>query len=79
MQQNWPSSSIEQRLYLAASRWAKAREEEETIRLKEGGNKRCLRNQPKYIQECQRGQGVEDARRQFCQVSFTETPESNKK
>ncbi len=63
MQLNWPSSSIEQRLYLAASCWAKMNEEEENIRLKEGGNQRCLHNQPKYVQKYQRSQGVEDARR----------------
>ena len=27
-------------------------EEEENIRLKEAGNKRCLRNKPKYVQKC---------------------------
>ena len=55
-QQNWPSSSIEHRLSLAASRRAKTseeEEEEENIRLKEGGSKRCLRNQPKYVQNSQ--------------------------
>ena len=79
MQQNCPSSSIDQRLYLAASRWARANdEEEENVRLKEGGNKRCLRSQRKYVQSSQRGQWVEDARRQLCQVITTEKSESNK-
>ena len=80
MQQNRPSSSIEQRLYLAASHWAKANEEEEeNIRLEKGGNKRCLRNQPKYVQFCQRRQGVEDASRQLCQLVKSEASETNKK
>ena len=34
------SSSIEQRLYLAASRWAMANEEEENVRLEEAGKKK---------------------------------------
>ena len=38
MQLNWPNSSAEQRLYLAAPRWARMRKEE-NARLKEGGNK----------------------------------------
>ena len=80
MQQNRPSSSIEQRLYLAAPRWAKANEEEEkNIRLKGGRNKRCLRNQPKYVQICQQSQGVEDASRQLCQLVKPEVSETNKK
>ena len=78
MQQNWPSSFIEQELYLAASCWAKANEEEENIRLKEERNKRYLRNQRKYIQRFQQSQGVEDARRQLCQVIEIETSESSK-
>ena len=44
-QQTWSSSLMKQRFYLAASCWVKANKEEESIRLKEGGNKRCLRNQ----------------------------------
>ena len=80
MQQNRPSSSIEQRLYLAASRWAKANEEEEeNIRLKGRRNKRCLRNQPKYVQFRQRKQGVEDASRQLCQLITKKISESSKK
>ena len=79
MQQNRPSSSIEHRLYLAASFRAKANKEEESIMLKEAGNKRCLRNQRKYVHKCQQSQGVEDARRQLCQVITTEKSESNKK
>ena len=78
-QQNWPSSSIEQRLYLATSRWAKASEEEENIRLEERGNKRCLHNQRKYVQKTQRSQRVEDARRQLCQIIVIESSESSKK
>ena len=79
MQQNWPSSSIEQRLYPAASRWAKANEEKENIRLEDGGSKRCLRNPRKCVQKCQRSQRVEDARWQLCQFIATEKSESNKK
>ena len=43
---------MEHRLYLAASRWVKANEEEEeeNIRLEEGGNNKSLYNQPKYVQ-----------------------------
>ena len=33
VQQNWSSSTIEHKLYRAASCWAKASEEEENIRL----------------------------------------------
>ena len=73
-QKNRPSSSIEHKLYLAASHWAGVRKEE-NIRLKEGGNKRCLRNQPKYVQKCKRSQGVEDARRQLYQEIETEISE----
>ena len=85
MQQNWPSPFIEQRLYLAASRWAKTseeeeeEEEEENIRLKVGGNKRCLGNQRKFVQKYQRSQGAEDPRWQPCEVIGAETSESNKK
>ena len=75
IQRNWPRSSIEQRLYRATSRWAKTSKEEENIRLKEGGNKRWLRNQPKYVQSCQQSQGVEDASRQLCQAVTIETSE----
>ena len=59
---------MEHRLYLAASRWVKANEEEEeeNIRLEEGGNNKSLYNQPKYVQCFQRSQGVEDASRQLC-------------
>ena len=76
---NWSNSSIDHRLYLALSRWAKANEGEENIRLEEGGNKRCLHNQPKYVQLFQQSQGIEDARRQLCQVIETEISESNKR
>ncbi len=80
-QQTWSSSLMKQRFYLAASCWAKAseEEEEENIRPKETGNKRCLHNQRKYVQNTQRSQGVEYARRQLCQVIATENSESNKK
>ena len=80
MQQNLPSSSIEQRLYPAASRRTKANGQEDNIRLKEEkkGNKRCLRNRWKYVQKCQQSQGVEDARRQLCQVITIEISESSK-
>ena len=70
---------MKQRLYLAASRWAKASREEENIRLWEAGNKRCLRNQRKYVQNFQRSQGIEDASRQLCQAITTEFSESSKK
>ena len=79
MQQNWPSPSMEQRLYLAASCWANANEEEENIKLKEERSKRCLCNQRKYVQKCQRSQGVKDARRQLCQDAKIEFSESSKK
>ena len=75
---NWPSSFIEQRLYLAASRWARMMKEE-NIRLEEAGKKRCLHNQRKYVQKRQQRQGVEDTSRQLCQVILTEISESNKK
>ena len=78
MQQNWPSSTIERKLYLAASHWARMKKEE-IVRLKEEGNKRRLRNQQKYVQKCQRSQRVKDVRRQLCQVIFTENSESSKK
>ena len=75
MQQNWPSSFIEQRLYLAPSCWVKVNEEEEeeeeeeeNIRLEEEGNKRCPHNRRKYVQKCQRSQRIEDVGRQVCQV-----------
>ena len=74
MQQNWPSSTIERKLYLAASHWARMKKEE-IVRLKEEGNKRRLRNQQKYVQKCQRSQRVKDVRRQLCQVIFTEKSE----
>ena len=51
MQQNWPSSPIEHMLYLTTSRWVTMTEQEENIRLEETGNKRCLRNQRKYVQK----------------------------
>ena len=54
---------MEQSFYLAASRREKAEEEEENIRLKEGGGKKSLRNQRKYVQKRQRSQGVEDTSR----------------
>ncbi len=79
MQQNWPGSFIEHKLYLAAPRWAKANEQGKNPRLKEAGNKRCLHNQRKYVQSFQRSQGVEDARRQLCQAVEVEISESSKK
>ena len=78
MQQNLPSWSIEQRLYLATSRQAKVNKGGKNIRPKEGGNKRCLCNQRNYVQKRQRSQGVEDTRRQLCQVVRLEISESNK-
>ena len=55
---------MEQSFYLAASRREKVNEEEEeNIRLKEGGGKKSLRNQRKYVQKHQRSQGVEDTSR----------------
>ena len=53
-----------QSFYLAASHREKVNEEEEeNIRLKEGGGKKSLRNQRKYVQKRQRSQGVEDTSR----------------
>ena len=78
MQQNRQNSSIEQRLYLAASHWPRMRKEE-NIRLEDTGSKGCLRNQRKYVQSFQQSQGVEDARWQLCQVIETEISESSKK
>ena len=78
MQRNWPSSSIEHKLHLVASHWARMRKEE-NIRMEEGGNKRYLRNQRKYVQSCQRSQGVKDAKRQLCQVVGLEISESSKR
>ena len=51
MQQNWPSSSMEQRLYLAPSCWAKAgeEEEEENIRLKKEGSRQKMSLQPAKV------------------------------
>ena len=69
-----------QSFYLAASHREKVNEEEEeNIRLKEGGGKKSLRNQRKYVQKYQRSQGVKGAGRQLCQVIVTEKSESNKK
>ena len=82
---NDSSSFTEQRFYLAISCWAKANEETRPKYIKldeggrEGGNKRCLRNQPKYVQSRQRSQGVEDAGRQLCQLVKIEVSESNKR
>ena len=78
LENNWPSSSIEQELYLAAFRWARVKKEE-NVRLEETGNKTCLCNQRKYVQKSQRNQGVEDIGRQLCQVIDTESSESDKK
>ena len=60
---NFPSSSIGQRLYLAASRRARVKKEENN-RLEEGGDKRCLHRLRKCVQFCQRSQRVEDIGRQ---------------
>ena len=43
------SSSIEQRLYLAASRWGMANEEEENVRLEEAGKKKKMPLQPAKV------------------------------
>ena len=81
---NDSSSFTEQRFYLAISCWAKADKETRPKYIKldkggrEGGSKGCLHNQPKYVQYLQRGQGVEDAGRQLCQV-IIEISESNKR
>ena len=77
LNRNSPSQSIEQRLYLAKSRWARMRKKE-NIGLEEGGNKKYLRNQRKYVQKYQRSQGVEGAGRQLCQVITTEVSERSK-
>ena len=66
MQQSWPSSNIDHKLYLATSRWAKANEEKEDMRLKEEGNERCRRNQRKHVQKHQRSQRAKGASRQLC-------------
>ena len=83
---NFSSSFIEQRLYLAISCWAKVGEETrpKISSLKreggrEGGSKRCLRNQRNYVQLCQQSQGVEDAGRQLCQLIVFEISESDKR
>ena len=65
-------------LSITASRWARVKKEE-TIRLEETGSKRYLHNQRKYVQRCQRSQGVKDAGRQLCQVIAREISESSKK
>ena len=77
-QKKMRNPSMERRLHLAASRWARAKKQENII-FEEGGNKRCLCRLPKYVQKLQRSQRVEDAGRQLCQVVKTETSESNKK
>lgn len=57
------NSSVEQKFYLAASRWAKVNEEE-NIRLEVGqGNKTSLSKQCKYVQKFQQSQRVEGAGR----------------
>ena len=40
---NWPSSTTGHKLCRAVSHWARMRKQ---------GNKKCLRNQPKYVQNC---------------------------
>ena len=76
---NRTTTLMERRFYLFASRWAKvSKKKEESARL-EGGSRRGLRNQWKYVQLCQRSQRVEDAGRQLCQVVRIEISASNKK
>ena len=56
---------MEQRLYLAASRWAKANEEEEKYQAQGARKQRMPNNQQKYVQYLQRSQGVEEVRLQL--------------
>ena len=83
---NCSSSGIEKRPLLAISCWAKVNEETRpkisSLRReggREGGNKRCLHNQRKYIQKSQQSQGVEDAGWQLCQIVILEISERNKR
>ena len=48
---------------------------EENVRLEEEESKICLRNQPKYVQRKQQTLGVENARRQPCQIIAGEKSE----